>query len=129
MLDGSLTSRNEYIKNSNELNKGVNLNTYLEGNKQKVELDKRLDELSIKTGTIISGNLVRQNVINSSSSRITTISNSIDNENYIDPEEKRKQVHSDVIDFSVNRGKEIIEDMKNKDKLKGSLSNSGCNPN
>ena len=129
MLDGSLTSRNEYIKNSNELNKGVNLNTYLEGNKQKVELDKRLDELSIKTGTIISGNLVRQNVINSSSSRITTISNSIDNENYIDPEEKRKQVHSDVIDFSVNRGKEIIENMKNKDKLKGSLSNSGCNPN
>ena len=112
MLDGSIISKQEYIKNSNELNKGVELKTYLEGNKKKVELEQKLDELSIKTGTIVSGNVVRQNIISSSASKITTINNFVDNQNYVDPDKERKKLYEEKIINSFNRGKEIMNEMK-----------------
>lgn len=115
MLDGSLESRKEYIKNSNELNKISNLNAFVKGNKQKVELDQKLEELSIRTGTIVSGNVVRKNIIDSSASKRTTINNLVDLKVYEDSEEEKKK-NKEIVDFEINKGKKIIEDMKKNDK-------------
>ena len=75
-------NRQQFIRNSNDLNKGVNVNTFIEGNRRKVALDQRLEELSINNNVLLSGNIVRQNVLRASSSKATTLNNVIDTENY-----------------------------------------------
>lgn len=69
MLNSEFFNRNQYIQASNELNKKTDTKLYVNGNRQKVELDKKLEELSIQNGVLVSGNLVRQNILNSSASK------------------------------------------------------------
>lgn len=70
----SFNNRNQYIRVGNELNKGVNKDIYIKGNQQKIELDKRLEEISISSNVNVSGTLAKQAVLASSatSTNVTT---------------------------------------------------------
>lgn len=117
MLDENLKRRQEYIINSNELNKPVKTNIYVEGNRQKVELDKKLEEESIKNNVLVSGTIVRQNILNSSASRMTTVNNVVDTEIYLDDDNYNKELY-DKYHFNLNKSKDILNNMdsnKNND--------------
>ncbi len=74
MINNNFTSgnafqqRQQYIRTNNELRNGPDTSVYVEGNKQKVELDRKLEEISINTDSAISGRVVRQNILNASAS-------------------------------------------------------------
>lgn len=117
-MNDEFNNRREFIKKSNDLNKQADVKTFIEGNKKKVALDQRLDELSINNGVLVSGNIVRHNILNASSSNATTVNNYVDTsyyedeskdkENETDDERKRNRLLVDV-----NVGKEIATNIKN----------------
>lgn len=122
MLDNNnFKNRQEFILNSNELIKPVDLDVYTKGNKQKVELDKKLEEESIKNNVLLSGNIVRQNILNSSASKMTTVNNIVDNEVYLDEEDKSMY---DRYQFNLNKGKDIMDNLNN-----GKINNNSTNNN
>lgn len=112
MADFAQRNRQEYIVNGNLHSNPVNKDIYIEGNKRKVDLDRRLDELSTQSNLIVSGNSISRNVLNSSASAKTNISFVIDSAIYSDDDEDDKK---DDIDSKygsgLNRGKDIIEKM------------------
>ncbi len=83
-MNSNFFERQQYIKRNNELKKGPNLDSLVQGNRKRVEMNRKLDELSLNSNYIVSGNVVRNNIISSSSSSITTLNNTVDNEVYID---------------------------------------------
>lgn len=120
MIDNnSFKKRQEFIINSNILNKKADTDVFVEGNKKKVELDKRLEEESIKSNVLISGNIVRQNILNSSASRMTTVNNVVDTEVY--SEEKNNELY-DKYQFNLNKGKDIIDNISKDNKKNGNNS-------
>ncbi len=124
MLNSEFFNRNQYIQASNELNKKTDTKLYVNGNLQKVELDKKLEELSIQNGVLVSGNLVRQNILNSSASKATSIPNVVDTEVIVAEKEQNKNDDSPIyvspsyekyINSTVNQGKNIANAIKNND--------------
>lgn len=121
-MNDEFNNRREFIKKSNDLNKQADVKTFIEGNKKKVALDQRLDELSINSGVLVSGNIVRHNILNASSSNATTVNNYVDTsyyedeskdkENETDDERKRNRLLVDV-----NVGKEIASNLKNNSRI------------
>lgn len=109
-----LVSRQQYIKNQNDFKKKANVKDYVIANRKKVDLDKRLEELSITNNTLVSGAIVRQNILNSTPSVATTPSTVVDAEIYLENEtnEKNKQNNYDNLSYNVNRGKEVIQNMR-----------------
>ena len=121
-MNDEFNNRREFIKKSNDLNKQADVKTFIEGNKKKVALDQRLDELSINNGVLVSGNIVRHNILNASSSNATTVNNYVDT-SYYEDESKDKENETDdqrkrnrlLVD--VNVGKEIASNIKNNSKI------------
>lgn len=121
-MNEEFNNRREFIKKNNELNKKANVQTFIEGNKKKVALDQRLEELSINSGVLVSGNVVRNNVLNSSASHATTVNNVVstevfDDENKEKTDEIKKRLHIDI-----NVGKEIAEKIKNNSDSKNNTN-------
>ena len=121
-MNEEFNNRREFIKKNNELNKKVNEQNFVEGNKKKVALDQRLEELSINSGVLVSGNVVRNNVLNSSASHATTVNNVVstevfDDENKEKTDEIKKRLHIDI-----NVGKEIAEKIKNNSDSKNNTN-------
>ena len=121
-MNEEFNNRREFIKKNNELNKKVNVQNFIEGNKKKVALDQRLEELSINSGVLVSGNVVRNNVLNSSASHATTVNNVVstevfDDENKEKTDEIKKRLHIDI-----NVGKEIAEKIKNNSDSKNNTN-------
>lgn len=121
-MNEEFNNRREFIKKNNELNKKVNVQNFVEGNKKKVALDQRLEELSINSGVLVSGNVVRNNVLNSSASHATTVNNVVstevfDDENKEKTDEIKKRLHIDI-----NVGKEIAEKIKNNSDSKNNTN-------
>lgn len=121
-MNEEFNNRREFIKKNNELNKKANVQTFIEGNKKKVALDQRLEELSINSGVLVSGNVVRNNVLNSSASHVTTVNNVVstevfDDENKEKTDEIKKRLHIDI-----NVGKEIAEKIKNNSDSKNNTN-------
>ena len=120
MLNSEFFNRNQYIQASNELNKKTDTKLYVNGNLKKVELDKKLEELSIQNGVLVSGNLVRQNILNSSASKATSIPNVVDTEVIVAEKEQNKNDDSPIYvspsyESTVNQGKNIANAIKNND--------------
>jgi hypothetical protein len=110
-MDNNYLNRNrqEYILNSNENNKPVDKEVYIQGNRQKVELDRTLEELSMRNDLIVSGHAISKKILANSASRRTTPSYIVDSEVYNDDnkDSKNKNPLSEI-----NRGKEIIDKIK-----------------
>ncbi len=121
MIDNnSFKNRQDFIINSNFLNKKADTDVFVEGNRKKVELDKRLEEESIKSNVLLSGNIVRQNILNSSASKMTTVNNVVDTEVYLD--EKNNELY-DKYQFNLNKGKNIVNNISIDNKRNNSISN------
>ena len=121
MIDNnSFKNRQEFIINSNILNKKADTDVFVEGNKKKDELDKRLEEESIKSNVLLSGNIVRQNILNSSASKMTTVNNVVDTAVYLD--EKNNELY-DKYQFNLNKGKDIVNNISIDNKRNNSISN------
>ena len=121
MIDNnSFKNRQDFIINSNFLNKKADTDVFVEGNRKKVELDKRLEEESIKSNVLLSGNIVRQNILNSSASKMTTVNNVVDTEVYLD--EKNNELY-DKYQFNLNKGKNIVNNISSDNKRNNSISN------
>lgn len=110
-MDSNYINRNkkEYILNGNEKNKKVDKEVFIQGNRKKVELDRTLEELSMKNDLIVSGHAVSKKIIAQSASRKTTPSYIVDSEVYSD-EKNNLKYRSPLSEM--NRGKEIIDKMK-----------------
>ena len=103
MIDNnSFKTRQDFIVNSNDLNKKTNIDLFAEGNKRKVELDRKLEDDSIRGNMLLSGNIVRQNILNSSASKMTTINNIVDADSYT---EENNELY-DKFYYNLNKGKE-----------------------
>lgn len=121
MIDNnSFKNRQDFIINSNFLNKKADTDVFVEGNRKKIELDKRLEEESIKSNVLLSGNIVRQNILNSSASKMTTVNNVVDTEVYLD--EKNNELY-DKYQFNLNKGKNIVNNISIDNKRNNSISN------
>ncbi len=130
MNNNHFEDRQQYIRVGNDLRKGADVRSFIKGNEKKEELDKRLEEISLQSGTIVSGRIVRQNIMDASAST----NNASANPNVVDTlvgeqareqsrEEQEKEenpVYSSpsyekFIGHALNKGKMIIEDIKNND--------------
>lgn len=130
MLNNELFNRNQYIRAHNELNKKVDTQIYIKGNRQKVELDKKLDELSIQNGVIVSSHLARQNLLNASASKISSIPHVVDTEILVDSKSQNQEDDNSVyvspsyekyINSNINKGKNIVDSLKNDDSIRGKI--------
>ena len=110
-MNEEFRNRQQYIRASNEMNRGVDSKTFINGNKQKVELDRKLEELSINSGQSFSGNLVRQNILNSSASHATTLNNTISYDEDMKYDDNTKADLS--LKNGINRGRETLNTMRN----------------
>ena len=110
MINEEIKTRQQYIRTSNELQKGPNKDLFVQSTKQKIELDRKLEELSINSGMSFSGNVVRQNILSSSVSHATTLNNTLDYDDEIEEDEDAKSTR--LLRNSVNHGKETIQSMK-----------------
>ena len=109
-MNEEFRNRQQYIRASNEMNRGVDSKQFINGNKQKVELDRKLEELSINSGVSFSGNIVRQNILNSSASSATTLNNTIDYDESLEYDENTKSNLS--LKNGINRGRETLQSMR-----------------
>lgn len=100
-MNNEFFNRQQYIRRSNELKKGPDMDSLIQGNKKRVEKNQRLDELSLNSNSIVSGNIVRRNIVNSSSSCITTVNNIVDNDVY----ESNDKVTNNKVNLNPNMGK------------------------
>ena len=98
--------RQQYIRANNELNRGVNMDSFIKGNQKKVELNSRLDEISISSGQSFSGNIVRQNILNNSASCATNNVNSISYDSSIKFDDNTNASLS--LKNGINRGRETM---------------------
>ena len=114
-MNEEFKTRQQYIRANNEMNRGVDSKQFIKGNNRKVELDRKLDELTINSGISFSGNLVRQNILDSSESRATTF-NSM--QVYEEDEDKQKKELPNMF----NRGKDIIGTMKQDNSNNNNLN-------
>ena len=110
-MNEEFRNRQQYIRVSNEMNRGVDSKQFIKGNRQKVELDRKLDELSINSGQSFSGNMIRQNILNSSASHATTLNNTISYDDSVEYDENTKSNLS--LKNGINRGRETLNSMKN----------------
>ena len=110
-MNEEFRNRQQYIRVSNEMNRGVDSKQFIKGNRQKVELDRKLDELSINSGQLFSGNMIRQNILNSSASHATTLNNTISYDDSVEYDENTKSNLS--LKNGINRGRETLNSMKN----------------
>lgn len=127
--NNAFKNRQEFILNNNNLNKKTDIDIYVKGNQKKIALDKKLEEESIRSNILLSGNIVRQNILKSSASKMTTLNNIVDSENYID--ESNKELY-DKYQFNLNKGKNIINNISKDNKDIGNNSKnqfSGNNRN
>lgn len=107
-----LIRRQQYIKNQNDLNKAVKVEDYVNANKKKVDLDKKLEELSYSNSNLVSGSVIRQNVLKSSASTQTTLSNTVDTEVYLEGSTS-SNIRQDNLAFNMNKGRETLKNMNN----------------
>lgn len=121
-MNEEFNNRREFIKKNNELNKQANVQTFIEGNKKKVALDQRLEELSINSGVLVSGNVVRNNVLNSSASHATTVNNVVSTEVFDDENKKKTDEIKKRLHIDINVGKEIAEKIKNNSDSKNNTN-------
>ncbi len=128
MLNNEFFNRSQYIRVNNELNKKVDNQVYIKGNRQKVELDKKLDELSIQNGVLVSGNLIRQNILNSSASKPSSIPHVVDTEVSVGSQTSETQTdnskhvspsYEKYVNSNINKGKNIVNEMKKNDLKQG----------
>ncbi len=128
MLNNEFFNRSQYIRVNNELNKKVDTQVYIKGNRQKVELDKKLDELSIQNGVLVSGNLIRQNILNSSASKPSSIPHVVDTEVSVGSQTSETQTdnskyvspsYEKYVNSNINKGKNIVNEMKKNDLKQG----------
>ena len=131
MLNEEFKTRQQFIRSSNELNKGADVNSFIEGNKQRVEQSRKLEELSINSGMNFSGNVIRQNVLNASASTQTTLNNVVDTEIYREePKEEPAKFNSNYNNSFANlnnQGRNIMSNansnsMQNMNKF-GNMNN------
>ena len=120
MINEEIRARQQFVRTHNELNKGVNVDTYIEGNKQRVEQNRKLYELSVNSGMDYSGNIIRQNVLNSSASSVTSLNNVVDTEIY--REDKKNNNNSVSLN---NQGRNIVNN--NLGQMNSLNSNIGIN--
>ena len=102
-------NRQQYIRANNEMNREVDSNKFIQGNKQKMELDRKLEEISINSGHSFSGNIVRQNVLNSSASRASTLNTSIAYDDSVKFDNNTMANLS--LKNSINRGRDSVQSM------------------
>lgn len=109
MIDNnSFKTRQDFVVNSNSLNQKSNVDLFVEGNKRKVELDRKLEDDSIRGNMLLSGNIVRQNILKASASKMTTINNIVDADSYT---EENNELY-DKFYYNLNKGKEIANKIK-----------------
>jgi len=110
-MNEEFKSRQQYIRANNEMNRGVDSRIFINGNKRKVEMDRKLEEISINSGQAFSGNLVRQNILNSSASHATTLNNTISYDEDMKYDDNTKAELS--LKNGINRGRETLNTMRN----------------
>ncbi len=57
------SQRQQYIKTNNELRRPTNKKLYIKGNKQRAELDRKLEDLSIKNDVMLSSTAIRKKIL------------------------------------------------------------------
>ena len=117
--NNSFKNKQDFIVNSNNLNKKVDTNIFVEGNKKKIALDKKLEEESIKNNILLSGSIVRQKILNASSSKMTSVNSVVDTEVYLD--DNNNELY-DKYQFNLNKGKNIINNISKDNKKNGNNS-------
>ena len=109
-MNEDIKIRQQYIRSSNELNKMPDKKTFAQAGTKKMEMDRKLEELSISSGVSFSGNGVRQNILNSSVSHATTLNNTFDYEDYKEDDESKSEMS---LKNGINRGRETLQNMNN----------------
>ena len=126
MSDNNYSTRAQYIRAGNEMNKKVEAKQFVEANQKKIDFDKKLEELSIKTNIVLSGSVIRKKIINevgTSDKEIQTpyvndtaiIENAKEkDEDVIQKKEKHKKEEVDEnLLTTQNKGKAIAEKIRN----------------
>lgn len=125
MFDDNFKQRQQYIRVGNELNKKVDTDIYIKGNQQKIDLDKKLEELSIQNNILLSGKLIRKAVLEDSNSEATSglpeVVDTLVGEQARKEKEKEEEVfytspnYEQYMAHTVNKGKEIAEAVHHKE--------------
>ena len=74
MLDEKFYERKELIIRNNELNKNFDEKKFKKNINKKIELEQKLESISITSDVLASGNLARKNVLNSAVKPASTYS-------------------------------------------------------
>lgn len=114
MFDNNFSTRHNLVKTNHELNSGFDSNTYKKGQISKVDIDTKLESLSIKNEVLISSGLARKRVLESA---VQTSRDTVVDVPLLD--KKEESSNSDRKSFyynSENKGKNIISFMKEKNK-------------
>lgn len=124
MQEDNYTTRAQYVRTGNELNKSVDTSQFVEANRRKINFDKKLEELSIRNEIVLSGNVARQNLINEVGTVDKELHSSFVNDTEINDEDntstgevrKKEKSEKEKLDENIlavqNKGKAIAESMK-----------------
>lgn len=122
MLNENFENRKQYIQRNNELNKQFDKNVYQKGANRKIELEQKLEAMSINNDILFSGQLARKNVLGDAaktSNNISYVSDiGIQDSNEFSCKNKKEQTSSNstIVNSDINRGKEIADKLKKTDK-------------
>lgn len=114
MFDNNFSTRHNFIKTNNELNKKFDSNTYKNGQINKAAVDTKFENLSIQNEVLMSSGLARKKVLESA---VQTSRDTVVDVPLLD--KKEESSNSDRKSFyynSENKGKNIISFMKEKNK-------------
>lgn len=123
MLDEKFYERKELIIRNNELNKNFDEKNFKKNINKKIELEQKLESISITSDVLASGKLARKNVLNSAVKPASTYS-------YVNDvviEDSSKESKSTInkkarVNLGFNRGKEIVEGIRKKDSKQDKFS-------
>jgi len=123
MLDEKFYERKELIIRNNELNKNFDEKKFKKNINKKIELEQKLESISITSDVLASGNLARKNVLNSAVKPASTYSYVND----VVMEDSSKESKSTTnkkahVNLGFNRGKEIVEGIRKKDSKQDKFS-------
>lgn len=128
MNNDNFKTRQQYIRNGLELSHKTDVNLFIKGNEKKVELDKKLEELSYQTGIQASSAVARENLMGNVESTATStplvvdtlIGESAKARELKEAMEEENPVHvspkeENFLPNLFNKGKEIMDAIRNKD--------------
>ena len=115
MFDTNFSTRHNFIKTNNELNKKFDSNTYKNGQINKAAVDTKFENLSIQNEVLMSSGLARKKVLESA---VHTSRDTIVDIPLLDKSDDCVNIDNKRIHYnSQNNGKNIVDSLKEKNRI------------